>query len=180
MTTYTASYRKQPSLEQIGKSLVADHLKKVAALAEEYPCTVTIEHFLKRDLAAAIEAGRCTVTCHHRIFGSSLPQLVVTDVRADGDCYTIVTRTGREWPSRFSQETFNVTWHDFGDIWSKLSHPMRWALRWLAGDAAKGQHRPRRNTLKALESRGHLLNGVITPVALALYRQHRKEFVDGN
>lgn len=175
MTTYTPTYRKQPTLEQIGKSLVADHRKRVAALAEEYPCTVTLEHFVRRDLGAAIEAGRCTVTMGHRIFGSSLPRVTISDVRYADKCYAITTTVGREWETYYGQETLEVIWHDFGDTWKKLSPAMRRGLRYLAGEK---ERKPRRSTLKALESRGHILNDVITSVALELYRQHRKEITD--
>lgn len=174
MSTYTPTYRKQPTLEQIGKHLIADHQKKVVALAEQYPCTVTLEHFVKRDLGEAIEAGRCTVTCNHRIF-ANLPPLTVVDVRVEAKCYTIVTAAGHEYVTYYSQEQLTVTWIDFGDTWAKLSPAMRRGLRYLAGDKSP---KPRRNTLKALESRGLIVNGVITPVALALYRQNRKEFAN--
>ncbi len=125
---------KTPTLEQIGKSLIADHQRRLDALAEPYPSTVTLPHFVKRDLAAAIEAGRCTVTCTHPVF-SSAPRLVVVDVRQEsGNYFVIVTAGGREWVSRSALTTVAVTWIDFGDTWAKLSWPMRWAIRHLAGE----------------------------------------------
>jgi hypothetical protein len=176
---------KTPTSEQIGKSLVADHLKKVAALAEPFPSTVTLEHFVKRDLGAAIEAGRCTVTYPHPVF-SSMPGLTVVDIRQEmSNYFVVVTVGGREWVSRSARTTVAVTWIDFGDTWAKLSLPMRRALHILATDspsllAERGSGgevaKPRPNTLRALESRHLLIDGQLTPSALALYCQNRKEF----
>jgi len=178
---------KPPTSEQIGKSLVADHLKNLAALAEPFPSTVTLEHFVKRDLGAAIEAGRCTVTYPHPVF-SSMPGLAVIDIRQESSNYfVVVTAGGREWVSRSARTTVAVTWIDFGDTWAKLSLPMRRALHILATGSSSLQAeresggevaKPRHNTLKALESRGLIANGQLTPSALALYCQNRKAFTD--
>ncbi|MEO8608926.1 MAG: hypothetical protein ABI690_13630 [Chloroflexota bacterium] len=167
-----------PTLEQIGKSLIADHLNRVAALQEPYPCTVTLPHFIKRDLGAAIEAGRCTVTASAKWFLTKNDLIIIDVVRLmdKPNHYILIDINGNERHTYSGLSTLAVAWHDFGDTWEKLSPVMRLALRHLAGDV---DHKPRWNTLRGLDSRGLIADGQLTPFALDLYRQHKPEFEHG-
>lgn len=173
MTIHT--HRRLTKSEQLGKLLIAQHEAEIAALAEPRPAKVTLAHFLLRNMNDDLAAGRCTVTCAHRIFASA-PRLNVTQVRyrkGNSLPFIIVTEGNHEWQTYSGLEQLTVTWHDAADGWDHLSTPMRFALRFLAGD---GGHKPRWNTLRALQQRGHVINGHLTPSAAALYAQHRQEF----
>jgi hypothetical protein len=163
--------------ERMGKLLIEEHQAELAALADPYPAIVTLAHFLRRDLGAAIADGRCAVTCPHRVFGSSLPPLTVIDVRKStvNGGFVIITATG-SWNSFSPHEQLAVTWHDLTAQWKRLSWPMRYALRYVAGAAPTWQGKPRANTLKALQKRGLLIDDQPTPTTLALHRQHLSEF----
>lgn len=169
--------RRVVNSERLGKMIVAQHQAEIAALADPRPATVTLAHFVKRGLGADIAAGRCTVTCVHRLFASA-PRLTVTNVRyipGNGRPFIIVTDTGDEWQTHFGGEQLAVTWHDPArvDAWTQLSPAMRNALRFLAGD---GGRKPRPNTLSALTKRRLVRKGKIVRAALALYRNHQGEF----
>lgn len=169
------THRRQANSERLGKLIVEQHQAEIAALADPRPSTVTLAHFVRRNLGVAIAAGQCTVTCAHRLF-HSLPRLTVYNVRYipdNGRPFVIVTTTGDEWQTHYGGEELAVTWHNQPDGWDQLSWPMRYALRHLAGE---GGHKPRWNTLRALQTRGHLCDGQLTPSALNLYRRHREAF----
>lgn len=175
-----SAYRiKRTDTERMGQAMIQDHLDDLAALAETHPATVSHAHFMKRDLAAAVEAGLVTVTMPHPMF-STVPGVPVVDVRHtdDGRGFVLVTADRSEF-KRYAKGVLTVTWHELGDDWKKLTRPMQYALRYLAGDAPATQPKPRKNTLKALESRSHWVNGQLTPRALALYRQHKQELGNG-
>lgn len=163
--------------EALGKQMIAEHLADVAALAEPYPSTVSHAHFIKRDLAAAVEAGRCTVTMPHPVF-ANLPGVPVTDVLRtdDGHGYILITRDGSQW-KRYCKGALSVIWHE-PDAWAGLTTPMKHALRWLAKDAPAGQPKPRANTLRALEKRKLVRKGKLVRSALALYKKHRGDFAN--
>lgn len=162
-----------PTSEQIGKSLVADHQRNLAALAAPFPAAVSYAHFIKRDLAAAVEAGRCTVTMPHPAFASLPGVLVVDVVRMDDSVgYIVATADGGQW-NRYGIGSLAVTWHDFGDTWEKLSPAMRRALYSLVVDSPV---KPRWNTLRALEARGLVANDQLTPSARSLCQHHKGAF----
>lgn len=176
MTIHTASYRpKLPTREQIAHAYCQNQVSQAEALAEPRPTSVTLIQFFLRNMNDDLIAGRCTVTCAHRLF-ASCPRLNVTQVRylpGIVPAYILVTEGNREWQTYSGLETLAVTWLDVPDDWHTLSMPMKYALRYLAGE---GDHKPRWNTLRALEQRGHVVNGQISPSGQALYRQHREEF----
>lgn len=177
MSAYPRRRNADANSERLGKRIVEEHLADVAALAEQFPASVSFAHFIKRDLGAAIEAGRCAITMPHPAF-ASLPGVPVVDVTHtdDGIGYIVTTIDGSRW-TRYCKGSLAVTWHvtvnGQPDGWDKLSSPMQHALRALAGDC---QHKPRWNTLRALETRGYLTAGRINPSGQLLYNQHRGDF----
>jgi hypothetical protein len=163
--------------EQIAHVYCQDQLAESVALAEPRPSTVTLAHFLLRNMNDDLAAGCCTVTCVHRLFASA-PRLNVTQVRylpGKMPAYIIVTDKGYEWQTYSGLEHLAVTWLDVPDDWDTLSQPMHLALKFLVGDY---NHKPRWNTLRALEQRGHVADGTLTASGRSLYMIHREAFND--
>lgn len=179
MSIHTASHRpRYGTREQIAHAYCQDQLAEAAALAELRPSTVTLAHFLLRNMNDDLAAGCCTVTCAHRLFASA-PRLNVTQVRylpGAVPAYILVTDNGYEWQTYSGLETLAVTWLDVPDDWDTLSIPMKFALRYLIGDFDR---KPRWNTLRALETRGHVVDGHLSASGRSLYSQHRGEFANG-
>lgn len=176
-------FRRYATREQAALSQAADRAANAAALAETHPATVTLDHFIRRDLGAAIAAGRITVTGNNRVFGASGPRILVRDVRyipGNYRRYFIVTDS-REWETHYGGESLAVYWHDLAATWNRLTLPMRRALCILAnpdsplrtrGGAGGGVHHL---TLRALATRGLIVDSTLTPFAAAMYRQHKQE-----
>lgn len=179
MSTYTASHHpRYGTREQIAHAYCQNQIAQAEALAEPRPSTVTLAHFLIRNMNDDLAAGCCTATCAHRLFASA-PRLNVTQVRilpGPKPAYIIVTDDGYEWQTYSGLETLAVTWLAVADDWDSLSMPMKNALRYLIGDC---DHKPRWNTLRALEQRGHVANGLLTASGRSVYSQHRGDFANG-
>lgn len=174
MTAYPRRRNPVERSERLGQMLIAEHQADLAALAVPFPSSVSYAHFICRALGAAIEAGRCTVTMPHPLF-ASMPGVRVVDVAhlTDGNGFLLTTFDGSQW-KRYCKGDLAVTWHEpQADAWTQLSPPMQNALRYLAGDC---DHKPRWNTMRALQKRRLIRKGRITRSALALYRNHQQEF----
>lgn len=182
MTIHAASHRpRYGTREQQAHAYCLNQLTNAAALAEPRPSTVTLIHFLLRNMNDDLAGERCTVTCAHRLFASA-PRLNVTQVRylpGKMPAYILVTDTGDEWQTYSGLETLAVTWLAVADDWDTLSMPMKFALRYLAGDFERSERKPRWNTLRALEQRGHVADGQLTASGRSAYGQHRGDFADG-
>lgn len=182
VNVYSHRHRRADSA-RMGQELVAKHQAEIAALAEAYPPIVRLPHFVRRDLAAAIAAHACTATWSHPVWGDKVPPLTVIDVQQQTSNYFVIkTADGREWVSRSGFTAVTVYWHDLAAIWNRLTLPMRRALCTLAnpdsplrtrGGAGGGVHHL---TLRALTTRGLLVDNTLTPFAAAIYRQHKSEF----
>lgn len=93
--------------ETEGRRIEADRRQAAQVeLANPHPASVTLAHFVQRDLGVDILAGRCIVTHKHPVSGISLKVVTVREVKGGG--FDVCTKDGHVW--RTFKGTLAVEW----------------------------------------------------------------------